>query len=124
MGRRLFPEEVRAQQPIEGYIKISREPSGSLPLGRWKRVAMLMPYPGSALPLAELHAIELVVWDSRGLVLSGVEENWHRKQRRDCRQSWWVRPIDGATLASRRRLGSLEADEEAEQIRDALNPDR
>ncbi|HET9643598.1 MAG TPA: hypothetical protein VFP68_09635 [Burkholderiaceae bacterium] len=83
-------------------------------------MAMLLPYPDSPSPIAALHAMELVQWDLRGLVLRGLEELWQRKQRTDYRQAWWVVPLVGSDVAPVRNL--IDDAEELEQIEQAMHP--
>lgn len=119
-GRRMSPAEVRQRVPLDGWIRVAREPAKRLPLGQWRYMAMLLPYPDSPSPIAALHAMELVQWDLRGLVLRGLEELWQRKQRTDYRQAWWVVPLVGSDVAPVRNL--IDDAEELEQIEQAMHP--
>jgi hypothetical protein len=100
------------------WIRVAREPAKRLPLGQWRYMDMLLPYPDSPSPITKLHAIELVQWDLRGLVLRGLEEIWQRQQRTDYRQAWWVVPLVGSDVAPSRN--PIDDAEELEQIEQAM----
>jgi hypothetical protein len=104
---------------MDGWIRVAREPAKRLPLGQWRYMAMLLPYPASPSPIAQLHAMELVQWDLRGLVLRGLEEFLQRKQRTDYRQAWWVVPLVGSDVATPRN--PIDDAEELEQIEQAMH---
>jgi hypothetical protein len=94
-GRRRSPEELRQCGALEGWITVGREPARRLPLGQWRYSALLLPQPGAVDPLAELHGIQLIRWEQRGLVLRGVEEHWRRRERTDYPKAWWITPLGG-----------------------------
>jgi hypothetical protein len=98
-GARLTREQLEAARRLRGHISVVRTPAGRLPLGQWEPLALLKAEPQDIEPIAELHHARLLHWDSRGLVLAGVEQTWHRKQRTDHRQAWWVR-LSGAAAST------------------------
>lgn len=89
-GRRLSREEALVRPVLRGTIRVTREPGGRL--GQWARVAYLEA-PGSEGLI--LHNVQLVSWNDRGLVITGVERSWRRRDRQEFRQSWWCRIDDG-----------------------------
>lgn len=108
-GLRRPPAEVRASRPIEGFIRVTREPGGRV--NQWARTSMLFADAAEQQVLLQLHQVQLQHWDSRGVVLAGIETRWSRKQRTDYRQSWFVvlkgEDRDSKSYMLRSAVGSL-----------------
>ena len=99
-GDRLPAREVRSRPALVGWIRLYG--GLGLQLDRAERVAVLQLPEGR---LLELYDAQLVLWDGRGLILSGEERTPGAAGRRFERhvQAWWCRPIearDAAALAA------------------------
>jgi hypothetical protein len=119
-GQRLTAEQVRASRALEGYISVRQDVSPRLPVGKWSRVARLTTDPGNITAIAELYEVRLVRWDGRGIVLSGIEEHWRRKERTDYRQAWWVRWLDAAAVARANRPHPIDTEERLEAMAERI----
>jgi hypothetical protein len=89
-GAPLTSAELQAVKPVHGYIRLSKAPTHRMD-SEWDRSAILTPDPFATTPTLELHRVRPATWDSRGLVLAGLEETWRRKECTAYRQSWWIR---------------------------------
>lgn len=87
-GQRIPLARVRASAPYDGYVRVTREPGGRM--GQWSRMAMLMAEDCGTEVLLQLHHVQLQLWDSRGVVLTGTEVRWDRKRSDSYRQSWFI----------------------------------
>jgi hypothetical protein len=119
-GRRLTREQLEAARRLRGHISVVRAPAGRLPLGQWEPLALLKTEPEGVEPMAELHHARLLHWDARGLVLAGVEQTWHRQQRTDFRQAWWVQPSIARGSPQGAALDLSDFEERIEQIVERL----
>jgi hypothetical protein len=80
-----------------------------------ERSALMMPLKRSTSPEAELHAVKLLRWSERGIVLRGIEEEWKRKQCTPHRQAWWIVPVDKEEVDTITRP-PIDADDEDETL--------
>lgn len=85
---RLPLADVRVSAPHRGFISVTREPGGRL--GEWARTALLFRSATRDDVLLQLHRLQLQHWDSRGLVIAGIERHWRRKECTEFWQSWFV----------------------------------
>jgi hypothetical protein len=96
-GKRLTADELRRRPRTLGRLQVCSEPDWRL-AKRSDRAALLMPLDGSLVPVDELHGIHLHSIDARGIVLTGTEITFQRKDRQEHRQAWWCWPVKPAKL--------------------------
>jgi hypothetical protein len=122
LGQRLSLEALRSAKPDLGYLYVIEEVARRYPGKRDIRMAMLKSSPHACEGVENLHGVRLVKIDQRGLVLAGVEEHWHRKQRTDYRQAWWCWPVMAADVARDTAPDPELAADEAAALAAALGP--
>lgn len=116
-GEPIAKAELQGTPPVCGYIRIGKAPTRRMD-PEWDRSATLMPEPTSVEPLLELHRVRPLTWDARGLVLTGIEETWRRKECTRKQQTWWIRfpPSGTGSVEESLRAMQMQLDELLERL--------
>jgi len=111
-GLRRPREEVRTSTPLSGLVCV--DAGGRRPGGLARRATLLTA--GQA--IAWLDRVQLQRWDSRGLVLAGIESTGHGRRLDEAWQSWYVtfpgvfpvHPLHGHQSARKNAPSGLSVD--------------
>lgn len=98
-GVKLDPAVLRAAVPLEGLLRLNASRYQGRD-GRGRTVCLLMPVGGSLQPIVEMFSARLVRIESRGILISGEEDEWDRKRRTSFRQTLWAWPMPPPVPAS------------------------
>jgi len=91
-GLKIDREALGRVRPIKGHV-LMWDYFDPYKRKRVDVVALLAnPSPGSSHMIPRLEGVKLTRWNTKGLVLVGMEQIDSRRDTREFKQAWWVRP--------------------------------